>query len=324
MAKQKGKARKPGTSPAARPAPPAPRRASIAFLNCRNLFDPKACGRGPQERTELEEKTRRLARLLRGPKPAQPPAFVCLCEVGRANLGINVASEAFPAADYQPVWSHDGTLDADETGLLILYDQKVGTVNTASQLDRPLRNKGKRSRWLAARFSLPGAAQELGIVVNHWGSGIHSESDAAYDRRRTADEVADLFRGAATLRLGRGPHTFDRDEAVILVGDFNCDPFDPVFRLSDKGAWAASHARGAVEAARRASLPCFYNPLLKAPDIDGTLGGGLKSRMVDYLLFSQAFLTGGAFRYVGGSIRASAYDPAASDHLAIRATFEIL
>jgi endonuclease/exonuclease/phosphatase family metal-dependent hydrolase len=230
---------------------------------------------------------------------------------------------------YQPIWSHDGIPDADETGLLILYNQKVARPNTTWQRDRPLRNKGQRSRWLAAKFSLPGAVRELGIVVNHWSSNIHSESDAAYDRRRTADEIADLFRGAATLRLGPGPNMFDPDDDVILAGDFNCDPFDPVFHLSDKGAWAASHARAAVMAARGASLPCFYNPLLKAPNIDGTTGGGLKSRMVDYLLFSQSFLLGtgtgtGSFRYAEQSIRTSAYDLLASDHLAVGATFEMV
>ena len=52
-----------------------------------------------------------------------------------------------------PVWSHDGILQADETGLLILYDQNIVRTNNSWQPDRPLRNPGQPSLSVFADYA---------------------------------------------------------------------------------------------------------------------------------------------------------------------------
>lgn len=65
----------------------------------------------------------------------------------------------------------------------------------------------------------------------------------------------------------------------------------------------------------------FYNPMVKACNIFGTLGGanahGLTNRMVDHILLSSALITEGGLCYVPGSLAASEPLNLGSDRAAI-------
>jgi endonuclease/exonuclease/phosphatase family metal-dependent hydrolase len=108
------------------------------------------------------------------------------------------------------------------------------------------------------------------------------------------------------------------------LGDFNCEPTDRVFRLTERGSWKVSSDVNAVRNGT-AKWPSFYNPMVKAPNIFGTFKSdnhGLSSPMVDHILVSGKLCEPPGLQYQTGSIVASPFQPRASDHAAIGAVLQ--
>jgi hypothetical protein len=291
-------------------------RISIAFLNCRNLFDVRSCARAPKTDDELQFKIERLSEMIRSLELDPDPTVLCYCEVGNIGLGLSVANRAFPDIEYEPVWSNAGKLASNQTGLLILRNPKF--FGEAEVLrDRPMRRDRERSRWLAAEFPLKNLPSRcLWVILNHWSSSHPSESEGEYQRRRTSEEIASLFQNG---KAGIDPHS-----DIVILGDFNCEPTDEVFRLKEEGAWKVSPNSDAVEKASKI-WPCFYNPIVKEPGIFGTIPldkYGLHHGMWDQMIFSRSLIDGPDFRYVSGSICLTEPLAGASDHAAIGVILE--
>lgn len=290
----------------------------IRFLNCHN-FHAGSAGVAPQQ------KVSELANMLSSVS-AVPPAFICLCEVAHPNLGQAVATAAFPNTSYGSVWSHFRKFSDHERGLVILYDTSVIDDPSKVVRDRLLRNDRQSSRWLAAKFKITALPQDpLWVIVNHWHSGFQNAYDGEYNRRRASDEISDLFRGMRTLRRRRALPILDqRSDKIVVLGDFNCEPTDRVFRLGEKGSWKVSPDVSAVLSAP-ATWPCFYNPMVKAPNIFGTFKSenrGLSLPMVDHILLSGTLCGPSGLHYQSASIVASRFQSLASDHAAIGAVLE--
>jgi hypothetical protein len=290
----------------------------IAFLNCHNLRAGKNAAVSPQKILDL-------ASMLNGLGFATP-AFICLCEVADVMLGQRVATAAFPNTSYGSVWSHRRKLPANEPGMIILYDKRTIDDPVKEVRDQHLRTAREPSRWLAAKFTVKALPQDpLWVITNHWHSGFHDSYDGEYNRRRVSNEISNLFRGTRTLkRRPTSPILDQRSDKIVAIGDFNCEPSDRVFRLSEQGAWKVSPDVNAVLAGS-AWWPCFFNPMVKAPGIFGTFQSeahGLSLPMLDHILVSGNLCQPAGLRYSPNSIVASPFLSRASDHAAIGAILE--
>ena len=303
---------------------------SIAFLNCNNLF-PSATSRTPKgyavaaKVADVAQVLASLAQVATQATPL-PPAIIALCELQDESLGLDVASAAYPAVQYQAVWCRPTGIASSQTGLAILYDPAVIGGRFRLQRDTYLRRSKEPCRWFAGRFEVLGVPTDpVWLVVNHWPSDYNGEADGEYGRRRLSEEVGDLLRGRRSLRRKPGRSVLNRvSDRVVLLGDFNCDPNDRVFRLADTGAWRASADLTTVRTALP-THPLFYNPLWKAPDVYGTYAvRSTAPRMFDQMLFSRELCRPGpaGLRYRVGSLVVAHAGGVGSDHCAIASTLE--
>lgn len=191
----------------------------LAFLNCYNLYEPSAHSkRGPRTQRGYTSKLSNLAGTIRQAAGNQAPDVVGLCEVGSEQAARDLAQILDPGT-YAVVWSDvPSTTKPNEPqpGLVILYKfRRISRTISGEMKDSP--QNGKRHKWIAVEFQLGRKLTDIvWIVVNHWTSDYKRRVSAAEALRVTsAKEIGMHF-----LSL-----TSTSAEAVILLGDFNCEPF---------------------------------------------------------------------------------------------------
>jgi hypothetical protein len=186
-----------------------------AFLNCYNLFDyakGRAIGRGPQTTAQLQGKLADLTDTVRSVFPNRIPDILGLCEVGERRIGRMLGNGI--CARYLDEWAGDPTSQGG-TSQMLLYDRSV-----LRRTPTPIRCHPGSSRpfWIAAELQFRGGTKGVfWIGVNHWKSNIYQHVLAADEARKIiARELADFFLSSARTT----------SEAMILMGDFNCEPGD--------------------------------------------------------------------------------------------------
>lgn len=311
----------------------------VAFLNCCNLF---AVGARPDRfagtAADLDSKITCLADTLRELLPGAPPHLVGLAEVGARDLGERVG-DAMEREGYAAIWSGEppGGREGPETGLMVLYDHAAlapvpGGATTWPQV------RGARAKWLATALQLQaGTEGTLWFVVNHWKSQMGGETKTEPARMDCARQLGEFY-----LEEAR-EHT----DAMVLVGDFNCEPGDRPLREQRMGRDAPNRLRAVRERPLilrdRNRLAYFYNPMwrwLPEPDLwedsahpgyqrPRPLGTHLGNpsaetewRMWDQIMVTKPCLTGPFVRLREASVVVAPSREGCSDHWAVGAILD--
>jgi endonuclease/exonuclease/phosphatase family metal-dependent hydrolase len=185
----------------------------VAFWNVSNLFRPGVVSRGPQSDEEVTAKIGVVATVIDALFDGRGPDLLGLAEVNGADLLARIQGAL--SADYLPLWSEPGM--SDQTGLALLGRQ--GAVSDLELVDEQRPTMLSRPRCLLARCALAHAAEPVLVGLNHWKSRMkHGNVDDEAERRETARWLGDYLASST------------RDTCVIVMGDFNAEPFEGPFR----------------------------------------------------------------------------------------------
>lgn len=212
----------------------------VAFWNVQSLSEPKPGSRGPKDDQQLEAKLGKLADVINSLFDGQGPDLLGLAEIETegllASLERRLRSDYFCLFEPGPVgW----------TGLSILARSDrfadIDRIKAYRAWERSLQDRSM-PRYLIARCQLKQGGEPIVFVVNHWRSRIGGVP-AAGERRDTARNLGDWLAGAQD------------DTCVVLVGDFNAEPFEEPF--GELGLRAVRHFSQDLWA--HLAPTCLYN-----------------------------------------------------------------
>lgn len=141
------------------------------------------------------------------------------------------------------------------------------------------------------------------------------------ERIHTADEIG-------KLRLELKGRRESRDEPMLLIGDFNCEPFDRPF--NDRHSLRAVRERDLVVRPGNQKA-YFYNPTWRwlyvspeDPSPHGTYSSPDGSHLYDQVMVTKEMIEAGAsLRLIELSLTKANPEAKCSDHFAIGITLEI-
>ena len=295
---------------------------------------------------ERDAKLTKLADTIRQVFPGFLPDIIGLCELGSYAMGQRLAANLCSPQDvtrYASVWSGLGphipanrssrTSLRYSTGIAVLFKSAI-----VERLRLPLRhspNVQARAKWLAVPLRLTSVPDvEFWMVVNHWKSAVNITAEAMHTgQKSSAREIGELYQ-----QLPIRP--------MLLIGDFNCEPFDPPFFAQDTTTLRVVRERQSVltkKADGYKGAAYFYNPMWRlmgdADDYETTKTPGYilprppgsylapkrKTgwRMLDQLAVSRQFLDGGYIMLIEASVRIVPAVDECSDHCALGFEFQI-
>jgi len=295
----------------------------IAFWNVENLFGPEnhpqridwvadenrsfLTGRTP---AIYNRKLDQLARIITQMNTGAGPDILGVCEVEDAAVLADLNAKlnaALPERNYGVV--HD-TNEADTRGIdtAFIYDRARYSVDDNLVFAHfVIRRTGTRDI-LQATFKTIAHDNELVLLANHWPSRSGgAEKSAGF--RATAGETLSYWH-----RRIREMAPDKTRAAIMALGDFNDDPFDPSIRFNAV-AW---RERGDIERSTSAKFYNFGWELLETQvkDLNGedrVLNGTLyfsgDGNVFDQILAGRSLLDDGdaPFKVVDGSARIEAF-----------------
>ena len=186
----------------------------VAFWNLFNLFPVGAAPRAPRTRPELQAKLARLATCVDGFFAGAGPDVLGLAEVATEDLARSLLRRL--RGSYEFVWAEP--TQSDSTGLALAY--RPDCLGNVCRIDE---SRGPTRPWavlVEARVRGTHAAdKQAAFVIAHWKS-----------RLREAERRADAeLRCVAADWLAQHLHSYGRGRCVIVLGDFNAQPFEPPF-----------------------------------------------------------------------------------------------
>lgn len=213
----------------------------VAFWNVQNLFKPGTHKKGPATEDELDAKLDVIAEGLNSLFDEAGPDLIGLAEIHTALILERLQRRL--RGSYLPLFER--CYDSNWTGLAVLA--RTDRFATLERLGAYRPYEMAMPRYLIARCCLDGVEEPIVLVVNHWRSRIVGDSvDAAApakERLKTAKE------------LGRWLATSVDDTCVIVVGDFNAEPFEEIF--GDFGLPSVRHFSARLW--RGPAPSCLYN-----------------------------------------------------------------
>lgn len=278
-----------------------PTELRLAFWNVQNLFEPGVVARGPQDAEELNAKLDNVARAIQQFFGGQEPDILSLAEVNTGRILNDLKARL--SGTFHAVWEPAGV--SDQTGLGVLANAQLVSSLRIVAAQRP--SQFARPRAIVVECELIGKPEPLLLIVNHWKSRLPSSpiTDEA-DRRQTADW------------LGQSLASERRTRCVVLVGDFNAEPFEPPFgelrlkarRTFSSALWTrATPAYVYNTAWRFLSEPDPWEqtlvPAYRATRPKGTHAADL---VFDQLLVSGAALRGGLLTLRDSSVALATID----------------
>jgi predicted extracellular nuclease len=292
---------------------------NTGFWNLENLFAPEGFAqREPWLASKVGSELRGWSEALFQRKIAQlasiivqfsdntGPDILGVCEVENRfvlDALVNRVNGLLPARDYGVVHA-DNTLDQRGIDTAFIFDQDIFSVDPTTVFSHfVMRRTGTRDI-TQATFRTAGGL-DLIALCNHWPArGGGTVETAGF--RATAGETLGYWHERIREVLGD-------DVAVIVLGDFNDDPFDNSIRYN-ANAW---RERGDVERSRSAR---FYNLAWNyhsqqvidhrgdARTIDGTLYYRHNGNVFDQIMVNRSLLTGeGGFAIDESSARIEAF-----------------
>jgi exonuclease III len=311
-------------------------RLRVGFINCHNLFPVGVSPRGPQTSEELASQIDDITATLGAVFEDGAPHLVGLCEVG-SDLQAEAVRSATGLSGPM-LWSGPPPVGpaGAQTGLAILHDDDVlRVVGETTAMGEA--GAAERQKWMGAAFQfLDGSLGAFWFVVNHWKSNLGGTSQTDAARMRSAREIGQFYMDRARALT----------EAMILVGDFNCEPgARPLHEQKDgdQPNTLRSDRERALVLRERNRLAYFYNPMWRFmgeadphetadqpgyqnPRLIGTHRGNAERdtdwSMWDHLMVSKPVLRGPALRLAEATVRIVRPTGNASDHCAVGAEFE--
>lgn len=319
----------------------------LTFLNCYNLFPIDMQVQRvnvPHDSAGLTAKIASLCRTLRSTFSGHIPDIVALSEVGSETLGRRIAQSLY-AERYELIWSGTPPSGSAPTGLMILYNPSL-----FEPIDRTFRTSPaavtERFKWMAVQFRLRrGSAATFWLVVNHWKSQYADWNSVAASSSPLAPPLSEARQIESAEEIGQlyleQEHHSTR--AMILVGDFNCEPGDKAFQNKVSHNFVGARER-AVVLRKGNSKAYFYNPMWRCmgephdhltasqpgyrrPPTGTWVGAenqSIGSRLFDQLLVSQGLLSGQHMCFIESSLVIASPETGFTDHCAIGAQFECL
>lgn len=184
---------------------------NVAFWNVQNLFEPGVVDRGPQSAEELDEKLSTLADVIEEFFDGEGPDLLGLAEVHTEEVMLDLVGRL--SDSYLHVWEAAGM--SDQTGLGLIAREARFADLSILDVQRP--TVASRPRSVIVRCELTGTPEPFLVVVNHWKSRLPPTELSNADRLETADWLGDYLANTAV------------DPCVIVMGDFNAEPFEPPF-----------------------------------------------------------------------------------------------
>ncbi|MEM7522918.1 MAG: endonuclease/exonuclease/phosphatase family protein [Pseudomonadota bacterium] len=278
----------------------------ISFWNVENLFAPEDFADRPPELARkiggdlrgwdealFRRKLSQLATIVTALHDGAGPDILGVCEVENRFVLEELAAAIMEMGGRTYAVAHaDSELERRGIDTAFIYDPAMFTVDEDLIFSHfVLRRTGTRDI-LQATFRTV-AGNDLIILCNHWPSRSGGAAESA-GFRATAGETLAYWHGRIRQEVGD-------DAAIVALGDFNDDPFDPSIRFNA----LASREREDIE---RSRSPRFYNlawrylrqmAINQAGDerpIDGTLYFRGDGNVFDQILISRPLLVaGGSF-----------------------------
>ena len=279
----------------------------VAFWNLENLFAPEGfAGREPWLAKKVakdlsgwtpalfDRKIDQLAHIVRQMNGGAGPDLLGVCEVENRFVLETLAARLnglLPARSYGIVHA-DAERERRGIDTAFLHDTRRLTAHTEEFFSHwVMRRTGTRD--ISQCTFVTAAGQELVAQANHWPSrsapaGAGPQYSAGF--RATAGETLGYWH--ERIREVKGP-----DVALLAMGDFNDDPFDPSLRVHA----VAGREKGDVERSQSAKLLNLTWSYLtqavvdwrgKPRTIDGTLYFGGDGNLFDQILVSKGLLVG--------------------------------
>ena len=311
----------------------------LAFLNCYNLLpcqNPVKRPGAPQSQAETANKVQSLARTIQSLFPGELPEIIALSEIGSEPLGRQLLT-ALNMVGYELLWSGVPLAAKSGIGLMIFYNPDVfGVVAGSLQAGPPALTE--RRQWFAMQFRLQqGSKAAFWLVVNYWKSNMGMPDLVEARQVESAQQIGQLY-------LSQEHKT---TKAMILIGDFNCEPGDKAFKGQKPSQLVGSRERAVVtrggNGKKGNSKAYFYNTMWRRmgepsdyetaqatgyqPDyLMGTFVGKTNRtsdlRLWDQLLGSKGLLTGGQIHFIESSLTIVKPETGFTDHCALGARFE--
>jgi endonuclease/exonuclease/phosphatase family metal-dependent hydrolase len=297
---------------------------TIVFWNVERLFEPHASvirhavnPSQPLTQEQVQGKIKNIGAALTdiGEK-AGKPLLIGLAEVQTPNLAEHIAREVrgvkLEQIDKLKMDRDSSLLDA--VNITLLYDSEFfGKVESVQShiLDRTYDNRDV----LEVKFAGSSKRSPLVVLITHWPSRLISEGNLM------RISAAHYLRGLVTRTLRLSSQDFwnsktkdfvipdnkkitDRAHTpLIVMGDFNDEPFDPsleLLRTTGDLTVVANQLNVRDQSPKHffenyiASVPYLANPFWKfIGDKTGTFYRSPRWRIYDQILLSQGFLTNG-------------------------------
>jgi hypothetical protein len=188
----------------------------VAFQNCTNLFPAGFVQRAPATPAAVRAKIAALASSI--VKTVGLPNIFAFSEIYSLPLAQKLMARMnLPGHSvlFRPSQA------PNETGLGIAYDPGLfRPVSGSETTDLAIRGSNRRPRWYAVLFEITaGNRGTFWLVVNHWKSQRSGQLATDSDRQESAFLLGDFFMSRARAQ----------SEAMIMIGDFNCEPGDRPF-----------------------------------------------------------------------------------------------
>ncbi len=266
----------------------------IGFYNVENLFDTQdepekidedflPSGRYQWTSDKYKRKLSQLAGVITN-LGEEGPEIVGLVEVENKRVVEDLArTGALASKGYQVV--HEESPDMRGIDVALMYDLDVFTYtgHVLCKMTYPTDPDYTSRDALIVEGTVNG--EPLYLIVNHWPSRREGEKESEFRRVRSAIQVKTHIDSIFALR---------EDANIILMGDFNDDPFNK----------SMARVLGGKKDIQKVSNRGFYNPMynLLDPDETGTLTYRGKWNLFDQFLISEALLReDNELTYINGS-----------------------
>ncbi|MBK1632659.1 endonuclease/exonuclease/phosphatase [Thiohalocapsa halophila] len=274
----------------------------IAFWNVENLFDvedsprrsdklQRALGRelAGWNQAQLDAKIAQLAWIIRQLNDGAGPDLLGVCEVENAHvLGLLRDALAPLGRDYRI--AHADTADQRGIDVAFLYDGARYAIRDGETFSHFVMRRTATRDLFQVNLRTKPSDRLLVVIGNHWPSRSGGQAESAAYRAIAGETLAYFHE---RIRQIHG-----KDVAVLAMGDFNDEPFDP--SLSDY-ALAERQAQKVLNA----HTPRLLN--LMWPTVGAALGTHYynnHANVLDQFLVSKGLLTGASgFGARTGSVR---------------------